>query len=194
MRLADISQFESLMWKTSYVSVNNSAAAKMLLDYDKAMQSLHFCKKFIKDMQKSEDNGEFVPSSMIAEMYQAKEKSEADIAEIEANLVEQITNEPLDIWDRKIFSRLSSDAREKLRDVLDDEVIQRVMEMQSEALKELDEGLAEVKSEDTVSEAESVKETKPAESDKEEPEVELEEPEKKQSGDNYGLDVSSTEG
>lgn len=192
MGLADISKFESLMQNTKSVSVHNSAAAKMLLDYDKAMQSLHFCKKYIKDMQKAEDDGEFVPSSMIAEMYQAKERSEADIAEIEANLVEQITNEPLDIWDRKVFSRLSSDARDKLRDVLDDDVIQRVMEMQSEALKELDEGLAEVSE---AKPAESVPEKTEAEPEPEKEEGEAEEQEQaSKSDDNYGLDVSSTEG
>ena len=190
MGLADISKFESLMQNTKNVSVHNSAAAKMLLDYDKAMQSLHFCKKYIKDMQKAEDDGEFVPSSMIAEMYQAKERSESDIAEIEANLVEQITNEPLDIWDRKVFSRLSSDARDKLRDVLDDDVIQRVMEMQSEALKELDEGLAEVSE---AKPAKSAPEKTEAEPEPEKEEGEAEEQVSK-SDDNYGLDVSSTEG
>jgi len=188
MGFADISQFELLMSKTKkQVNINNSAAAKLLLDYDKAMQSLHFCKKYIKDMQKSEEKGEFVPSTMIAEMYQAKEKNESDLANIEAQLVEQITNEPLDIWDRKIFSRLSPKSREALRTVLDDDVIQRVMEMQAEALKELDELSADSEKEEVPAVKETSEQTQTEES--------IEEPnEQKQDMDTYGLDVSSTEG
>lgn len=198
MFLADIGLFERLLERPNRkvvvsCAVSNSAASKLMLDYEKALQALTLCKKYIKDMQKVEDES-YVPSSMVASLYQLKEKCEDDLSAIEEELVSQVTTEALDPWDRKVFTKLSPDAREALRDVLEDDVIRRAMEMQAEALEEIgatadnatDEGYAEEPEKETKPKA-KVTETKV--------EKKVESPKKEGGSDDiYGLDVSSSEG
>ena len=194
MKLADISLFESLMGnRQNQCSIHNSAASQLMLDYAKALQSVRLCKKYIKDMQKVDGEEEYVPSTMIGNMYQLKEKCEDELSAIEEQLVSQVTSESLDPWDRKTFTKLPKEAQEALRDVLEDDVIKRAMELQAEALEEIN---SSADSEDSEPEPEPQKE-KVSET-KVEPEEELDldlggEGESDQD-DGFGLDVSSTEG
>lgn len=188
MKIADISFFESLMeQKTVPCSVHNSAAAKLLLDYSKALQSVRLCKKYINDMQKEEDESDgYVPSSMVSAIYSLKEKCEEELITIEEQLVSQVSNEPLDAWDRKVFTKLSGEAREALRDILEDDVIKRAMEMQAEALEEMSRASEEVETEGNKDI--SVEETKVK------PKEKAEDTQVAPEDDDYGLDVSSVEG
>ena len=195
MNIADIGLFERLLERpnrkvVASCSVSNSAASKLMLDYEKALQSLHLCKKYIKDMQKVEDES-YVPSSMVASLYQLKEKCEDELSAIEEQLVSQVTSEPLDTWDRKVFTKLSSDSREALRDVLEDDVIRRAMEMQAEALEEIGASGDMAEGGEYAEEPEQPKQ-KVAET-KVEKKAEVSK-DKKAEDDSYGLDVSSSEG
>ena len=192
MKIADISLFESLMGqKTVPCNVNNSAAAKLLLDYSKALQSVRLCKKYINDMQKEEDEADgYVPSSMVSAIYSLKEKCEEELIALEEQLVTQVSNEPLDAWDSKVFTKLSGEAREALRDILEDDVIKRAMEMQAEALEEMSRASEEAETEETKEVP--VKETAVKPKAKKEDTQEISD--EASTDDDYGLDVSSVEG
>ena len=136
MKLADISQFESLGQDKarclSDCSVFNSGAAVILERFDLMLQGKLQCDKWIDELQKNPN----LPADLVSQLYTSREDCSEELLRIKQQLIDEIQKSPLDAYDREVFASLSDTAKKELQSFIQaDEVLSRAAEMEQEQRK-----------------------------------------------------------